>query len=70
MPKHAAERPRGKSSRGPEPEQALAWFNREHKVLLAAVREMSAWGLDNHVWRLSGKWALRAIASQLHDPHP
>lgn len=37
-------------------EQALTWFETEHKVLLGAIAAATEAGFDGHVWRLS--WAL------------
>jgi tetratricopeptide (TPR) repeat protein len=36
--------------------QALAWFEEEHQVLLAAITHAAQCGFDVHVWQLS--WAL------------
>jgi tetratricopeptide (TPR) repeat protein len=36
--------------------EAMAWFDREHKVLLAAVALAVSRGLDNHAWLLA--WAM------------
>ena len=37
-------------------EQALAWFEAEYHVLLAAVNVAADWGFDSHAWQLS--WAM------------
>lgn len=37
-------------------EQALAWFQREHRVLLAAVRTAAEEGFGTHAWQLA--WAM------------
>jgi len=42
-------------------EQALAWFQAEHQVLMAAVAHAASHGLDEYCWRLA--WTL---ASQLN----
>jgi tetratricopeptide (TPR) repeat protein len=34
-------------------EQALAWFEAEYHVLLAAMTLAIDWGLDNHAWQIS-----------------
>jgi tetratricopeptide (TPR) repeat protein len=39
--------------------QALAWFEAEHQVLLAAVSFAAASGFDSHAWQLS--WALSSF---------
>lgn len=34
--------------------QSLAWFGREHRTLLAAVRHAARTGFDAHAWQLAG----------------
>ena len=46
-------------------DQALAWFEAEYHVLLAAVTLAVDWGLDNHGWQIS--WAMHPfLATQGH----
>ncbi|WP_449352092.1 tetratricopeptide repeat protein, partial [Streptomyces shaanxiensis] len=37
----------------PTPQRALAWFEAERAVLVAVVREASAWAFDVHAWQLA-----------------
>ena len=53
--------------------QALAWFEAEHQVLLAAVTLAAGSGFDSHAWQLP--WAMaalpatpRALAGMGRDP--
>ena len=47
-------------------DQALAWFEAEYRVLLAAVTLAVDWGLDNHGWQIS--WAMHPfLATQGHN---
>jgi DNA-binding SARP family transcriptional activator/tetratricopeptide (TPR) repeat protein len=47
-------------------EQALAWFEAEYHVLLAAVALAVDWGLDSHGWLIS--WAMHPfLATQGHN---
>jgi tetratricopeptide (TPR) repeat protein len=39
-----------------DPDQALAWFTAEHRVLLAAVELAARTGFDRHTWQLA--WTL------------
>ncbi len=39
-----------------QPGQAIAWFDAEHPVLLAAIAQAAATGFDVHVWQLA--WTL------------
>jgi tetratricopeptide (TPR) repeat protein len=34
-------------------EQAMAWFDAEHRVLLAVVRQAAAQGFESHAWQLA-----------------
>ncbi|MDT0345094.1 AfsR/SARP family transcriptional regulator [Streptomyces litchfieldiae] len=34
--------------------QTLAWFGREHRMLLAAIRHAARSGFDRHAWQLAG----------------
>jgi tetratricopeptide (TPR) repeat protein len=34
--------------------QSLAWFDREHRMLLAAIRHAARSGFDTHAWQLAG----------------
>ncbi|MEV0228161.1 BTAD domain-containing putative transcriptional regulator [Nonomuraea sp. NPDC050786] len=34
--------------------QSLAWFGREHRTLLAAIRHAASSGFDAHAWQLAG----------------
>jgi len=40
-------------------EQALAWFEAEHQVLLAAVALAAGSGFDSHAWQLP--WAMASF---------
>ena len=41
------------------PEQALAWFSAEHRVLVAAITAAAGGGLDTQAWQLA--WALETF---------
>jgi DNA-binding SARP family transcriptional activator/Tfp pilus assembly protein PilF len=49
-----------------EPEQALAWFEAEYQVLLAASGAAVDWGLDSHGWQMSHV-LLPFLALQAHS---
>lgn len=44
------------------PEQALAWFEAEHPVLLAAISRAAQDGFHTHAWQLS--WAIENVLSR------
>jgi DNA-binding SARP family transcriptional activator/tetratricopeptide (TPR) repeat protein/transcriptional regulator with XRE-family HTH domain len=44
------------------PREALAWFEAEHDVLMAAVARAAQHGFDTHAWQLS--WALEDVLSR------
>jgi len=57
----AAPRPGAAPEQPTDHRQALAWFENEHQVLLAAVTLSAQCGLDTHVWQLS--WAMAPFLS-------